>query len=131
MPVYATFEHDPATCEWRIPTYWVDADGRMRLDGEDVRKVVLRRRELRPLPWPVRDDEPDRCYCAGCIGMGPCDNADPDNDDDAEPCDTCSGYGCAECEDDDSLPADADYAWRDGHAVLVETETALSEAGLL
>lgn len=54
VPVYAEFEYDAATSEWRIPLYWHDPDGRMRIDetGDDVRKVVVRRRELRPLPWP-------------------------------------------------------------------------------
>lgn len=54
VPVYAEFDRDDATGEWRIPVYWFDA-GRMRLDetGQDVRKHVIRRRELRPLPWPT------------------------------------------------------------------------------
>ncbi len=31
--------------------------------------------------------------------------------------------------DDDALPADADYAWRDGHGVLAETVTDISAWG--
>jgi hypothetical protein len=55
VPVWAQFDFDPATREWCIPVYWVDHEGRMRLDetGQDVRKHVVRRRELRPLPWPT------------------------------------------------------------------------------
>ena len=55
VPVYARFEFDPAVREWRIPVYWWDHEGRMRLDetGQDVRKHIVRRRELRPLPWPT------------------------------------------------------------------------------
>ncbi|GGN40412.1 hypothetical protein GCM10010109_69490 [Actinoplanes campanulatus] len=57
VPVYAQFAYDSATQEWRIPIYWHDSNGRMRidLDGhglELVRQHVVRRRELRPLPWP-------------------------------------------------------------------------------
>lgn len=54
VPVHETFDFDQATGEWRIPLFWQDTDGRMRVDetGEDVRRVVVRRRELRPLPWP-------------------------------------------------------------------------------
>jgi len=65
VPVYAQFERDDATGEWRIPVYWVDDDGRMRLDetGNDVRQHVIRRRELRPLPWPAY--EPPRVWING------------------------------------------------------------------
>lgn len=54
VPVWAQFDFDPATSEWRIPMYDRDTDGRMRLDetGQDVRRHVIRRRELCPLPWP-------------------------------------------------------------------------------
>lgn len=68
VPLYASFDFDAATGEWRIPVYWYDADGRMcvHLDGETVRKHVVRRRELRPLPWPTWPDgdcdDPD-CFC--------------------------------------------------------------------
>jgi hypothetical protein len=60
VPVYAQFEYDEVTGEWLIPVYWVDDDGRMRIDldgngAELVRQHVVRRRELRPLPWPIRD----------------------------------------------------------------------------
>lgn len=98
VPVYATFERDAATGEWRIPAYWVDADGRMRVDAaEDVRKVVLRRRELQPLPWPRVDVDV----------LGECEDL-------GDPCPVCSGDGCPECRP-------LDYAWRDGRAVPVET----------
>lgn len=55
VPLYARFDHDAATGEWRIPLYWHGPDGRMRLnpDGDTVRKLVVRRRELSPLPWPT------------------------------------------------------------------------------
>lgn len=55
VPVWARFERDDATGEWVIPLHWHDADGHMRIDetGQDVRKVTVRRRELRPLPWPT------------------------------------------------------------------------------
>lgn len=48
-------------------------------------------------------------------------------------CEYCEEPDClGDCwSDDDSLPADADYAWRDGRAVPVETTSALTEAGLL
>jgi hypothetical protein len=54
VPIDAQFDRDPATGEWRIPVYWHDADGRMAAnpDGETIRSLVVRRRELRPLPWP-------------------------------------------------------------------------------
>jgi hypothetical protein len=54
VPVEAQFEYDEATGEWIIPMFWVDGDGRMRL--EDVRWYAVRRRELRPLPWRKRED---------------------------------------------------------------------------
>lgn len=88
VPAYVEFDFDSATREWRIPMYVVDTDGRMRLDkvtGE-VPKVVVRRRELRPLPWPR--DEPgwwqpdphdDACW-PGC----PCD----------DPCEYCESHDC-------------------------------------
>lgn len=65
VPVWARFTFDEAASEWRIPVYWVDAEGRMRLDetGQDVRKHVVRRRELRPLPWPTY--EPPRVWFNG------------------------------------------------------------------
>lgn len=54
VPIDAQFEHDPVTGEWRIPVYWHDARGRKAAnpDGETIRSLVVRRRELRPLPWP-------------------------------------------------------------------------------
>lgn len=57
VPVYARFDFDAVTGEWRIPIYWHDAGGRMGLasgrPGERlIRQHVIRRRELRPLPWP-------------------------------------------------------------------------------
>lgn len=55
VPVEADFEYDPTTGEWRIPLHWLDADGHRRIDlnpGGDIRRIVVRRRELRPLPWP-------------------------------------------------------------------------------
>lgn len=56
VPVDAQFEHDEATGEWLIPLFWVDDNGRMHLDGDsDVRRIVVRRRELRPLPWRGHD----------------------------------------------------------------------------
>lgn len=55
VPIYAQFDRDDATGEWRIPVYWVDDDGKMRIDHvtEEIRLHVVRCRELRPLPWPV------------------------------------------------------------------------------
>lgn len=50
-------------------------------------------------------------------------------------CEYCEEPDClGDCwdeSDDESLPADADYAWRDGRAVPVETTSAFAEAGLL
>lgn len=70
VPVYAEFGHDAATDEWRIPLFWQDADGRMRLTADgDVRKVVVRRRELRPLPWPEKACE----FCCTSDCEGDCD----------------------------------------------------------
>jgi hypothetical protein len=52
VPVYAQFEYDDVTGEWLIPIYWHDSIGRMRVDEHGgVRTHVVRRRELRPLPW--------------------------------------------------------------------------------
>lgn len=50
--------------------------------------------------------------------------------DDCEYCGdpACDGY-CDELDDDDSLPADADYAWRNGRAALVETVPDVSTWG--
>ncbi|GIE75774.1 hypothetical protein Aph02nite_17240 [Actinoplanes philippinensis] len=54
VPIDAVPEFDPAAGEWRIPVYWHDQSGHMRLcdDSHTVRTLVVRRRELRPLPWP-------------------------------------------------------------------------------
>lgn len=54
VPIDAQFDRDPATGEWRIPVYWHDGRGRavVNPDGETIRQLVVRRRELRPLPWP-------------------------------------------------------------------------------
>lgn len=57
VPVDAQFEHDDATGEWLIPMYDVDHRGRMLIDPDNdtVRQHVIRRQELRPLPWRGRD----------------------------------------------------------------------------
>jgi hypothetical protein len=54
VPIDAIPDLDPATGEWRIPVYWHNAHGRavVNPDGETIRSLVVRRRELRPLPWP-------------------------------------------------------------------------------
>ncbi|BCJ45342.1 hypothetical protein GCM10010168_86110 [Actinoplanes ianthinogenes] len=54
VPAYEQFTWDAATGEWRIPLYWHNTEGRMQInpDGETVRMLVVRRRELWPLPWP-------------------------------------------------------------------------------
>lgn len=53
VPVEAPWEFDPAVGEWRIELFWHDARDRVTLlpDRSDVRRVMVRRRELRPLPW--------------------------------------------------------------------------------
>jgi len=55
VPAAAEFDYDPATGEWRIPAYVRSANGRgIRVDpatGDPLMRIV-RRRELRPLPWP-------------------------------------------------------------------------------
>lgn len=54
VPVHADLRYDDATGEWRIPLY-VRKPGGIVVDpvtGEP-RRVVVRRRELRPLPWPT------------------------------------------------------------------------------
>ena len=54
VPLDAQFELDAATGEWRIPVFVRHPDGGIRVDlatGDILRRIV-RRRELRPLPWP-------------------------------------------------------------------------------
>jgi hypothetical protein len=58
VPIDAQFERDDATGEWRIPVFWADRNGRHALDGEDLRGHFIRRRELRPLPWPTAEPAP-------------------------------------------------------------------------
>jgi hypothetical protein len=58
VPIYAQFEYDPATGEWRIPVYWHDTDGRMarKPDGETVRtleqiaRAAVPKRQLKGCP---------------------------------------------------------------------------------
>lgn len=107
VPVYAQFEYDPAVQEWRIPLYWHNAEGRMRIDQTGVRRIVVRRRELRPLPWPRMADEV-LCEDCGELDCGGC-------------LDNVTGMGC---------PCGGD-CWDDEPDRAVETVTALSEAGLL
>lgn len=54
-PVGALLEYDPVHREWRIEQYWHDDRGRMLVDdtGDDVRRVVVRRRSRSRLPWPT------------------------------------------------------------------------------
>jgi hypothetical protein len=54
VPIDAIPEFDSAVGEWRIPVFWENAHGRsvVNPDGETIRSLVVRRRELRPLPWP-------------------------------------------------------------------------------
>jgi hypothetical protein len=76
VPVEAELVRDDATYEWRIPLFWRDADGGLALtaDGSDMRRVVVRRRELYPLPWPERithhaiegTDFMPSGWCGGC-----------------------------------------------------------------
>lgn len=81
----------------------------------------------------MADDEPrctlvpppaiSTCYCTrreGCPMV---------SDDDL--CEYCEEPDClGDCwGEEDSLPADADYAWRDGRAVLVETVADISTWG--
>ncbi len=54
VPIDGQFRYDPTTGEWRIPVFWENAHGRsvVNPDGETIRSLVVRRREMRPLPWP-------------------------------------------------------------------------------
>lgn len=54
VPIDAQLDYDPAAGEWRIPAYRVDRDGRKRVDPVlgKLRINIVRRRQLRPLPWP-------------------------------------------------------------------------------
>lgn len=54
-PIDPIIEVDTATGELRIEQFWHDENGKMRLDetGENVRRVIVRRRAQRPLPWPT------------------------------------------------------------------------------
>jgi hypothetical protein len=54
VPIDALPEYDPATGEWLIPVFRENEHGRsvVNPDGETIRTLVVRSRELRPLPWP-------------------------------------------------------------------------------
>lgn len=45
VPIYADFERDDTTSEWRIPVYWVDDRGRMRIDLDNNGAHVVRQHE--------------------------------------------------------------------------------------
>jgi hypothetical protein len=67
-PLEPLIEHDPVHDEWRIEQYWTDANGRMRIvDDENVRRVIVRRRHLAPLPWPMWEHA-HWCTSAECLG---------------------------------------------------------------
>jgi hypothetical protein len=78
VPDSADLQRDDTTGEWRIPLYWRDEHGRMATnpDGETVRMLIVRRRELSPLPWPSLADgdcweQHDVCEAGpGCPCMG-------------------------------------------------------------
>lgn len=55
VPIGADFDFDATTGEWRIPQFVKGPGGRgVRVDPvtRDALLQVVRRRELRPLPWP-------------------------------------------------------------------------------
>lgn len=58
VPIDARFGYDPVVGEWRILAYRVDRDGRKRIDPVlgRLRINIVRRRQLRPLPWPAGGD---------------------------------------------------------------------------
>lgn len=57
VPVESQFEYDDATGEWLIPVFDRDSRGRLLVDPETgtLRLHVIRRQELRPLPWREAD----------------------------------------------------------------------------
>ena len=52
-PLHGLPDRDDTTGEWRIAQYLTRDDGSRYLDEHgDIAMVVVRRREIAPLPWP-------------------------------------------------------------------------------
>jgi hypothetical protein len=65
-PIAPLIELDPSMGEWRIEQFWLNASGHACVDetGQDVRRVIVRRRARRPLPWPTWGERCDRLLAA-------------------------------------------------------------------